>query len=184
MFLGHRFAIMWTPIYRIPDHPLSSKFLTYHKLTPQPVSQTHHGLDLSGLEPAQPTQHGISNDTEQGRLCLPVVGLMVGDQRGEAWFEPYDECPIARQIWQARPYSRTLFCYTRAITICFNAVYTHRETIDAPGKQIVYPELPGFGKLNDYLDLNFQICKLLPFLKLFINVVLDDKNRQVTMMIS
>ena len=59
----------WYPVYRIPDAPLTAKFLTYHSLAPMACSATHYGA-LCPL-PARPAPSWQAS----GLLCLPAIGL-------------------------------------------------------------------------------------------------------------
>ena len=59
----------WYPVYRIPDAPLTAKFLTYHSLVPMACSATHYGA-LCPL-PARPAPSWQAS----GPLCLPAIGL-------------------------------------------------------------------------------------------------------------
>ena len=70
----------WYPIYRIPDAPLTAKFLTYHSFTPVPTAATHYGARALGA--GQPVQHADS------LLCLPTVGLKLCHLASEEWLDP------------------------------------------------------------------------------------------------
>lgn len=70
----------WYPIYRIPDAPLTAKFLTYHSFTPVATTATHYGA--RGLEAGQPAQHADS------LMCLPTVGLKLCHLASEEWLDP------------------------------------------------------------------------------------------------
>ncbi len=77
----------WYPVYRIPDAPLTAKFLTYHSVAPVACSATHYGA----LGPAQPrnghtAQHG-------GALCLPTIGLKCCSLSCGSWLDPLPGVP-------------------------------------------------------------------------------------------
>lgn len=89
-----RYAVTWYPIYRIPDSPLSAKFLTYHSFKPRAVEQTCFGVQDDALE-------GVNLPGSQSSgLCLPLLGLKCAEQRGEPWLEPYNHNPQARREWE------------------------------------------------------------------------------------
>lgn len=70
-----RFAVAWYPIYRIPDAPLTARFLTYHTLA------------LPGADGSA----GGSRDDRMPRagcpIGLPLVGLKWDNRMGEPWFD-------------------------------------------------------------------------------------------------
>lgn len=70
----------WYPIYRIPDAPLTAKFLTYHSLSPLLTAATHYGM--RSLTAGQLPQHA------DGQLCLPTVGLKLCHLASEEWLDP------------------------------------------------------------------------------------------------
>ncbi len=70
----------WYPIYRIPDAPLTAKFLTYHTFAPVPTAATHYGA--RSLAAGQPGPH------HDGPLCLPTVGLKLCHLANEEWLDP------------------------------------------------------------------------------------------------
>ena len=82
----------WYPVYRIPDAPLTAKFLTYHSLVPMACSATHYGA-LCPL-PARPALSWQAS----GPLCLPAIGLKCISLGCGSWLDAapglYGELPM------------------------------------------------------------------------------------------
>ena len=64
---ARRFAVAWYPVYRIPDAPLTARFLTFHAIVPQrPTGDQHLGppsarsprlvVPVEGARPPPPPQ--------------------------------------------------------------------------------------------------------------------------------
>ncbi len=105
-----RFAIAWYPIYRIPDAPLSARFITFHHVQPQRL-------------PPQPS-------ASQSELGLPVVGLSWCDSKQENWLE---RTPIAQDDHGAgSPASRDTFEEDEAAF----GLDQHLEELQAAAKQM------------------------------------------------
>jgi hypothetical protein len=72
------FAVAWYPVYRIPDAPLTARFLCFYSLaTPLQLLAEAEALPADGP--------GALSLPE---VRLPVVGLKWCDLRGERWLEP------------------------------------------------------------------------------------------------
>ena len=95
----------WYPVYRIPDAPLTAKFLTYHSLAPVACSATHYGA-LCPL-PARPAPSWQAS----GPLCLPAIGLRCISLGCGSWLDAvpglHGELPMSllhvsvKQFWRA-----------------------------------------------------------------------------------
>lgn len=64
-----RICVAWYPVYRIPDAPLTAKFLTYHSVAPVASSATHYGALCPPPAREAPYAQPV------GPLCLPTIGL-------------------------------------------------------------------------------------------------------------
>ena len=71
----------WYPVYRIPDAPLTAKFLTYHSLTPVACSATHYGA--VGLAPARKAPAAQPGS----QMCLPTIGLKSCSLGDGSWLD-------------------------------------------------------------------------------------------------
>jgi hypothetical protein len=80
-------CVAWYPIYRIPDAPLTAKFLTYHTFSPVTTAATHYGA--RSLAAGQPAQHS------DGPLCLPTVGLKLCHLASEEWLDPVPSASLS-----------------------------------------------------------------------------------------
>lgn len=71
------YAVAWYPVYRIPDAPLVTRFLTFHSFAPI-VNSIQNSLDMlqEGREPVL------------GSWPVPVHGLKWYNMHGERWLEP------------------------------------------------------------------------------------------------
>lgn len=67
------FAVAWYPVYRIPDAPLNTRFLTFHALSS--LYYTRQALEALGAQ-------------RPAALTLDVVGLKWNNMKGERWLEP------------------------------------------------------------------------------------------------
>ena len=74
-----RICVAWYPVYRIPDAPLTAKFLTYHSLTPVACSATHYGA--VGLAPARKAPAAQPGS----QVCLPTIGLKCCNLGDGSW---------------------------------------------------------------------------------------------------
>ena len=79
----------WYPVYRIPDAPLTAKFLTYHSVAPVPCLATHYGA--VGLAPPR-NGHACQPGTP---LCLPIIGLKCANLSDASWVDPLPVIPGA-----------------------------------------------------------------------------------------
>ena len=79
----------WYPVYRIPDAPLTAKFLTYHSLAPVLCTATHYGV-LS----AAPPRNGHAFQPG-ATLCLPTIGLKCCSLSDASWIDPPPGVPGA-----------------------------------------------------------------------------------------
>ena len=84
-----RYCVAWYPVYRIPDAPLTAKFLTYHAVAPVPCAATHYGA--LGLAPPR-NGHTCQPGTA---LCLPVIGLKCCNLSDASWVDPLPGLPGA-----------------------------------------------------------------------------------------
>ena len=87
----------WYPVYRIPDAPLTAKFLTFHSLRPLPSSLTYFGA----MDPAD----AVVNDSDladDSPLCMPILGLKCAELKSEQWLECYNHSVAARIEWEVR----------------------------------------------------------------------------------
>ena len=76
-----RICVAWYPVYRIPDAPLTAKFLTYHSLTPVACSATHYGaVCLAPTRKAPAAQPG-------SQVCLPTIGLKCCSLGDGSWLD-------------------------------------------------------------------------------------------------
>jgi len=76
------FAVAWYPVYRIPDAPLTARFLCFYSLAGP--------LQLMGeAEVLAAAGHPEEAVGQLQELRLPIVGLKWCDLRGERWFEPF-----------------------------------------------------------------------------------------------
>ena len=94
---ARRLCVAWYPIYRIPDAPLAAKFLTYHRITPVPLADTHCGAVAPSANPGarpglsmarDPNPAGVEGSGVSAPQCLPIVGLLACDLGAEQWLEP------------------------------------------------------------------------------------------------
>lgn len=69
------FAVAWYPVYRIPDAPLTARFLTFHSLALQQLPPLPLEA-MPGTAAAEPRQ-----------WFAPVQGLMWDNMQNERWFE-------------------------------------------------------------------------------------------------
>jgi len=71
------YAVAWYPVYRIPDAPLVTRFLTFHSFS-QIVTSIQNSMDMlqEGREPVL------------GSWPVPVHGLKWYNMHGERWLEP------------------------------------------------------------------------------------------------
>ena len=82
-----RFCVAWYPVYRIPDAPLTAKFLTYHSVAPIPCSATHYGaLGLTLPRNGHACQPGTA-------LCLPIIGLKCCNLGDASWVDTLPVVP-------------------------------------------------------------------------------------------
>ncbi|KAL3701011.1 hypothetical protein R1sor_019033 [Riccia sorocarpa] len=70
------FAVAWYPIYRIPEGPLRTVFLTYHSF--------HHMT--SGNNSPDDLLGGGFEDVNEDCFSLPVVGMEYYNSQAETWF--------------------------------------------------------------------------------------------------
>ncbi|KAL2650687.1 hypothetical protein R1flu_018815 [Riccia fluitans] len=69
------FAVAWYPIYRIPEGPLRTVFLTYHSF--------HH---ITSKNSSSHLLGGDFEDINEGSFSLPVVGMEYYNVQTETWF--------------------------------------------------------------------------------------------------
>jgi hypothetical protein len=91
------FAVAWYPVYRIPDAPLTARFLSFYSfaqllqvLRSQQEQEQGAGVGPgNGTQQGQPSQQQQQQGTAAGRpplvLQLPVVGIKWYNQMAERW---------------------------------------------------------------------------------------------------
>jgi hypothetical protein len=106
------FAVAWYPVYRIPDAPLTARFLAFYSFA-QPLQVLRDaaaaaaaaaaggsGVDRAAAEAAgAPMPHHLAPEAAAGcgltSLQLPVVGVSWYNQMQERWKECLVEVPAA-----------------------------------------------------------------------------------------
>lgn len=78
------FAVAWYPVYRIPDAPLTARFLAFYSFA-QLQEVLQGALGSPALDPAAPCQ--------LGGLPLPVVGLKWYNTFSERWLDVLAPAP-------------------------------------------------------------------------------------------
>ena len=81
-------------MYRIPDAPLTAKFLTYHSLRPVSVRRTLFGA----LDEALPKQEPEA--AAPCPQCIPIVGFKCAERKSERWLDSYEQ--RATREWDVR----------------------------------------------------------------------------------
>ena len=76
-----RFAVAWYPIYRIPDAPLTSRFLTFHQIAPQRLPPLKPPPAAAAAAATATGSSAGGNGAREGSLSAPPPPEPAGPQR-------------------------------------------------------------------------------------------------------